>query len=52
MPGAEVGQAGKPQCGCTQKNFRRGITSDFAGVNQRLMSPSFGDLADWLCNAF
>ena len=28
------------------------ITSDLASVNQRLMSPYFGDLAEWLCKAF
>ncbi|GEM_PF-5319068 len=28
------------------------ITSDLAAVNQRLMSPYFGDLAEWLCKAF
>ena len=28
------------------------ITSDLVGVNQRLMSPYFGDLAEWLCIAF
>gem|GEM_PF-2756934 len=28
------------------------ITSDLASVNQRLMSPSSGDLAEWLCKAF
>ena len=27
------------------------ITSDLASVNQRLMSPYFGDLAEWLCKA-
>ena len=27
------------------------ITSDLASVNQRLMSPCFGDLAEWLCKA-
>jgi len=26
--------------------------NDLVGVNQRLMSPSLGDLAEWLCNAF
>jgi hypothetical protein len=28
------------------------ITCDLAVVNQRLMSPSLGDLAEWLCKAF
>ena len=28
------------------------ITNDLADVNQRLMSPYFGDLAEWLCIAF
>jgi hypothetical protein len=28
------------------------ITSHLAVVNQRLMSPYFGDLAEWLCKAF
>jgi len=28
------------------------ITNDLLSVNQRLMSPYFGDLADWLCKAF
>jgi hypothetical protein len=32
--------------------FIRLITSDLAAVNQRLMSPYFGDLAEWLCKAF
>ncbi len=27
------------------------ITSDLVRVNQRLMSPYFGDLAEWLCKA-
>ena len=27
------------------------ITSDLASVNQRLISPYFGDLAEWLCKA-
>ncbi len=27
------------------------ITSDLVAVNQRLISPYFGDLAEWLCNA-
>ena len=28
------------------------ITSHQVVVNQRLMSPYFGDLAEWLCKAF
>jgi len=27
------------------------LTNDLVGVNQRLMSPYFGDLAEWLCKA-
>jgi len=28
------------------------LTNNLVGVNQRLMSLSLGDLAEWLCNAF
>src|SRR5450759_3632492 len=28
------------------------ITSHLVAVNQRLMSPSLGDLAEWLCKTF
>ena len=28
------------------------ITNGLAAVNQRLMSPYFGDLAEWLCKTF
>src|SRR5450756_2417661 len=38
---------------CKQGVFsQRSITSHLVAVNQRLMSPSLGDLAEWLCKAF
>src|SRR5450759_2282722 len=38
---------------CKQGVFsHRSITSHLVAVNQRLMSPSLGDLAEWLCKAF
>jgi hypothetical protein len=38
----------------TGTNWRilRAMTIDLTVVNQRLMSPYFGDLAEWLCKAF
>jgi hypothetical protein len=32
--------------------MQRSITSHLVAVNQRLMSPYFDDLAEWLCKAF
>ncbi len=36
---------------CCLSEMASCFINDLAVVNQRLMSPSFGDLAEWLCKA-